>query len=283
MMPSSFRLPDLGEGLTEGEVARWLVSEGQAIAEDDPLVEIQTDKATVEIPSPYAGTVLRILVAEGEVAPVGTELVVIGEPGELESAPDDPSQPDRQRDATPATGERRRTASSAARGSRAGDARRASDRAGAGGRPRRRWQAPGPADGSRRTTFELLRAASQGEGRREPLRGVRRLIAEHMARAHREVPPVTWVEECDFEDVPLDRLLATVVQAVRRGARRVSGAERALRRRRDRLPRPLRHRRRRADRGRTGRARRPGCEREERGRARVGDRRPRRARPRGIA
>ena len=58
------------------------MAEGQEIAEDDPLVEIQTDKATVEIPSPYAGTVLRILVAEGEVAPVGTELVVIGEPGE---------------------------------------------------------------------------------------------------------------------------------------------------------------------------------------------------------
>ena len=51
-MASSFKLPDLGEGLTEGEVARWLVTEGQEIAEDDPLVEIQTDKATVEIPSP---------------------------------------------------------------------------------------------------------------------------------------------------------------------------------------------------------------------------------------
>ena len=87
-MPSSFRLPDLGEGLTEGEVARWLVSEGQAIAEDDPLVEIQTDKATVEIPSPYGGTVLQILVAEGEVAPVGTELVVIGEPGEIDVSSD---------------------------------------------------------------------------------------------------------------------------------------------------------------------------------------------------
>ena len=81
-MATSFKLPDLGEGLTEGEVARWLVAEGQEIAEDDPLVEIQTDKATVEIPSPYAGTVLQILVAEGEVAPVGAELVVIGEPGE---------------------------------------------------------------------------------------------------------------------------------------------------------------------------------------------------------
>jgi pyruvate dehydrogenase E2 component (dihydrolipoamide acetyltransferase) len=67
-----------------------------------------------------------------------------------------------------------------------------------------------------RITEDDVRAiagTSQGEGRREPLRGVRRLIAEHMTRAHREVPPVTWVEECDFEDVPLDRLLATVVSS----------------------------------------------------------------------
>jgi pyruvate dehydrogenase E2 component (dihydrolipoamide acetyltransferase) len=73
-----FKLPDLGEGLTEGEIARWLVSEGQEIAEDDPLVEIQTDKTTVEIPSPAAGTVTSILVDEGKVVPVGTVLVVIG-------------------------------------------------------------------------------------------------------------------------------------------------------------------------------------------------------------
>ena len=59
-----FKLPDLGEGLTEGE-ARWLVVEGQEIAEDDPLVEIQTDKATVEVPSPAAGVVTRIHVREG--------------------------------------------------------------------------------------------------------------------------------------------------------------------------------------------------------------------------
>ena len=77
-MAYEFKLPDLGEGLTEGEVARWLVSEGQEVAEDDPLVEIQTDKATVEIPSPAAGVVSRIFVAEGEVVPVGTVLVAIG-------------------------------------------------------------------------------------------------------------------------------------------------------------------------------------------------------------
>src|SRR6201998_832903 len=76
-MAYEFKLPDLGEGLTEGEVARWLVAEGDEIAEDAPLVEVQTDKTTVEIPSPAAGTVTRILVAEGEVVPVGTVLVVI--------------------------------------------------------------------------------------------------------------------------------------------------------------------------------------------------------------
>src|SRR5204862_2961825 len=76
-----FKLPDLGEGLTEGEVARWLVAEGQDVAEDEPLVEIATDKTTVEIPSPASGTVSRILVAEGEVVPVGTILVVIGGDG----------------------------------------------------------------------------------------------------------------------------------------------------------------------------------------------------------
>src|SRR5690349_2523383 len=77
-MAYEFKLPDLGEGLTEGEISRWLVAEGDEIAEDAPLVEIATDKTTVEIPSPAAGVVSRILVAEGDVVPVGTVLVVIG-------------------------------------------------------------------------------------------------------------------------------------------------------------------------------------------------------------
>src|SRR5262245_66538889 len=88
-MAYEFKLPDLGEGLTEGEIARWRGSEGQEVAEDDPLVEIQTDKTTVEIPSPAAGKIARILVAEGEVAAVGTVLVVIGEDG-AEPAPAPP-------------------------------------------------------------------------------------------------------------------------------------------------------------------------------------------------
>src|SRR6186997_2654078 len=81
-MAYEFKLPDLGEGLTEGEVARWLVAVGQEVAEDEPLVEIQTDKTTVEIPSPAAGVVSQILVEEGKVVPVGTILVVIGADGD---------------------------------------------------------------------------------------------------------------------------------------------------------------------------------------------------------
>jgi pyruvate dehydrogenase E2 component (dihydrolipoamide acetyltransferase) len=74
----------------------------------------------------------------------------------------------------------------------------------------------GTGPGDRITEEDVLGAAasgSTGEGRREKLRGVRRVVAEHMARAHREVPAVTWVEECDFEDVPIDQLLAVVVKA----------------------------------------------------------------------
>ena len=196
-MASAFKLPDLGEGLTEGEVARWLVAEGQEIAEDDPLVEIQTDKATVEIPSPYGGTVLQVLVAEGDVVPVGTELVVIGAPGE-EAPAATPAPVTAARPAAPATSRVQATPV----------VRRIAQELGV-----ELATVSGSGPGGRITEEDVRAAAGGGEGRREPLRGVRRVIAEHMARAHREVPPVTWVEECDFDDVPLERLLPAVVKA----------------------------------------------------------------------
>src|SRR5436190_21822719 len=92
-MAYAFKLPDLGEGLTEGEIARWLVAEGDIVAEDQPLVEIQTDKTTVEIPSPAAGRIAKIHVPEGEVVPVGTVLVVIGDGA---APPDEPQPRDAQ-------------------------------------------------------------------------------------------------------------------------------------------------------------------------------------------
>lgn len=81
-MAREFRLPDIGEGLTEAEIVTWLVAEGEHVDSDQPIVEVETDKAVVEIPSPFAGVVLKHGGAEGEVMAVGAVLVVIGEVGE---------------------------------------------------------------------------------------------------------------------------------------------------------------------------------------------------------
>ena len=210
-MAYEFKLPDLGEGLTEGEVARWLVSEGQEVAEDDPLVEIQTDKTTVEIPSPAAGMISRILVAEGEVVPVGTVLVVIGgdgaAPAEVEQTRAEPA-PQRTAAASDTV--------SQARGERVRATplvRRVAQELGV-----ELADVTGTGPQGRITEDDVRRAADGApaaapEGRREPLRGIRRLIAEHMTRAHHEVPPVTWVEECDFTDVDLKRLVPLTLKA----------------------------------------------------------------------
>lgn len=84
-MPREFKLPDIGEGLTEAEIVRWLVAEGDQVDADQSIVEVETDKAVVEIPTPYAGVVLSRGGAEGETIAVGSVLVVIGEPGESAS------------------------------------------------------------------------------------------------------------------------------------------------------------------------------------------------------
>jgi pyruvate dehydrogenase E2 component (dihydrolipoamide acetyltransferase) len=200
-----FKLPDLGEGLTEGEIGRWLVSEGQEIAEDDPLVEISTDKTTVEIPSPHGGTVTRIHVDEGAVVPVGTVLVTIGngaaaaapvvvkvraEAPVVEKLPAEAPVVEKVR-ATPLV---RRIAAelgidlAAVTGTGANGQIREEDVRGA--------------------------AAPAAEGRRELVRGVRRAIVEHLTTAHREVPAVTFVEECDFTGVDVRALVPLTLKAV---------------------------------------------------------------------
>lgn len=79
-MAFEFRMPDIGEGIHEGEIVKWFVSKGDTIKEDDLLCEVQNDKAVVEIPSPVDGTVEDILVGEGEVAVVGDLLIKIDSP-----------------------------------------------------------------------------------------------------------------------------------------------------------------------------------------------------------
>lgn len=76
-----FRLPDIGEGIHEGEIVKWFVNKGDTIQEDDVLCEVQNDKAVVEIPSPVTGTVEEVIVAEGSVCVVGDALIRIDAPG----------------------------------------------------------------------------------------------------------------------------------------------------------------------------------------------------------
>jgi pyruvate/2-oxoglutarate dehydrogenase complex dihydrolipoamide acyltransferase (E2) component len=204
-MPYEFKLPDLGEGLTEGEVARWLVAEGDEITEDQPLVEIQTDKTTVEIPSPAAGIVTRILVADGEVVPVGTVLVVIGGDGPATVAPVERAAPPAPAPAAAPAAAGRVQATPLVR-------RIAAEL----GVDLATLTATGP--GGRITEDDVRGApgatkAPTGEGRREKLRGVRRQVAEHLTRAHHEIPAVTFVEECDCSHLDLAVLLPTVLRA----------------------------------------------------------------------
>src|SRR3989441_6276963 len=81
-MAREFKLPDIGEGVHEGEVVKWFVREGDAVKENDPMVEVMTDKVTVQIPSPVTGKILQLRAKEGEVVKVGSTLVVFGEAGE---------------------------------------------------------------------------------------------------------------------------------------------------------------------------------------------------------
>jgi pyruvate/2-oxoglutarate dehydrogenase complex dihydrolipoamide acyltransferase (E2) component len=199
-----FKLPDLGEGLTEGEIAKWLVAEGDEIEEDAPLVEIQTDKTTVEIPSPAAGKVARILVAEGDVVPVGTVLVVIGD-GDVPEASNSLLQAEPPSAPAPATAAGRIQATPLVRkiAQELGVDLASVTPSGPGGRVTE-------SDVRGAASNRLLQAV---EGRREKVRGVRRQIVEHLTRAHREVPAVTYVEECDFSNVDLKLLLPTVLKA----------------------------------------------------------------------
>ena len=241
-----FKLPDLGEGLTEAEIDKWLVKEGDVVAEDDLLVEVITDKATAEIPSPFAGRVAKIHVGEGEVVPVGTVIISIGDSA---SAPPETEPASRTAPGEGPVAERVPAASASERGlsertagpSNGGPVPSAGN--GVKAMPPVRKLAremgvdiavvQGTGPGGRILRSDVEAAASGGnvislqdeapaaasEGlsslspvsggeRREPLRGVRRTIAERMKHAHLTVPPVTHVEECDVTELDATRRLA---------------------------------------------------------------------------
>src|SRR5436190_14907580 len=111
MATRQFKLPDVGEGLTEGEILQWLVSVGATVTVNQPLCEVETAKAAVELPSPFAGTVVELLHQAGETVDVGSPIITIDTDGGPVAAPG-PTAP-----ATPAPG----GTSGAAAGEAAGD------------------------------------------------------------------------------------------------------------------------------------------------------------------
>jgi pyruvate dehydrogenase E2 component (dihydrolipoamide acetyltransferase) len=216
-MAHELKLPDLGEGLVEGEVSRWLVAEGETVARGAPLVEIQTDKATVEIPAPVGGTVLMLLVREGELAAVGATLAVIGAEGEqllrpVETPPQhDAGQhvPNEPGPIVAVVGPESLETARATSAVRSLARRTGVDLSGVHG--------TGPA--GRITEADVQAAASTGEGRREPIRGFRRAVVEQVERTHRAVPAVTFVEECDLGGIDPGRLIPLALLAVARSLR----------------------------------------------------------------
>ena len=222
-----FLLPDLGEGLTEAEIDRWLVKEGDTVAEDDPLVELITDKATAEIPSPFAGTVVRIHHSEGEVVPVGSVLVTIGDAADRAPAPGGSpapgSTPPSGRGQPPVALQAEDPSSPAPSGNGAtvkamppvrklardlGVDITAVTGSGPDGRIVREDVESAASGTAQAPSSPPQRVEIPAGGRRVPLRGVRRVIAERMGAAHSIVPPVTHVEECDVTELEATRQLA---------------------------------------------------------------------------
>ncbi|MBI2184188.1 MAG: 2-oxo acid dehydrogenase subunit E2 [Thaumarchaeota archaeon] len=208
-MVLEFKLPDVGEGVAEGEIRRWFVKIGDQVSENQPLVEVMTDKVTVEIPSPKSGTVLDILAKEGQVVKVGTTIIIIGEKGEhttLRSQPEPKSI--EASSITPPVSAPARAASVLATPATRRLARELGiDIA----------QVRGTGDDGRVTEEDVRRHSSattaattptaspvKGVEERVPLRGVRRRMAESMAMSLRTTAQFTLIDEVD-----VSKLVAT--------------------------------------------------------------------------
>ena len=251
-----FKLPDVGEGTAEAEIVAWHVAPGDRVAEDQTLVDVMTDKATVEIPSPVAGRVLSINGDPGAMLAVGSELVVLEVEGVDDRLPDDapmvvasaaapPSPaavavdvapvPERAavlRDAAPTVPAVRRppgvkpTASPAVR-------RRAWDLgiplqfvagSGAGGRVLHRDLDRHAADGAAEAGGVAVAGRSSPQARTAvsevPVRGLRRRIAESMQEAKRHIPHFSYIEEIDVTALEELRLHLNADGAANGGATR---------------------------------------------------------------
>jgi len=210
-MAKEFKFPDVGEGITEGEVVRWLVKEGDEVKVDQALSEIETDKAIVEIPSPYAGTILKLHFKEKDIVKVGQVLVTIGEKGEVPKEAAPPGQPAAEEKPVPspeapapgavlATPKVRRLAQglgvdlATVRGSGPGGRITEDDVHGAKEkRPVAEEKKPAV---KVKTKFDFY-----GNIDRIPLRGVRRATAKRMAESVSTAAHVTHFDEADVTEL----------------------------------------------------------------------------------
>ncbi len=234
-MAFEFRLPDIGEGVAEGEVVQWFVKEGDSVAEDAPLVSVLTDKANVEIPSPKAGRVAKIHAQVGEKVKVGGLLVTIetGEAASGSRSPPTPAQPT----PPPAPPASVPSASPAAAAPTASDRilaspylrRLAAEKGidlrtvrgtGPGGRiteadltsgtpPGPTSTAPGPAPATPSAPPPPAGSRTMGDGgdvqTRVPIRGIRRAISDRMSLSTHTAAHFTYVEEVDASELVLLR------------------------------------------------------------------------------
>jgi pyruvate dehydrogenase E2 component (dihydrolipoamide acetyltransferase) len=239
-MATEFKLPDVGEGTDAAELVEWHVAVGDTVVEDQPLVDVQTDKAIVEIPCPVAGTVLSVAGAEGDRIPIGTVLAVFGEAGEsapagapatngatattsqANSSAGGEQEPSAAPPSPAATG--RPLASPAVRKlarERGVDLREIAGSGPSGRILREDLDAPAAPAAVRPAPSEgaaVPPPAGRGAAAREdevlPLRGTRRVIAHNMVQAWQSIPHII-----DFREADLSNLLAA-----RRGLRE-RGAE----------------------------------------------------------
>jgi len=215
-MAKEFKLPDIGEGVAEGEITRWMVEEGQSIKENDLLVEVMTDKVTVEIPSPFTGTVLKRMYPVGAKVNVGSVLIVIGEAGEAPTSPPvvttaaTPQAPAREFKPQAAVGESDDILAPPAVRKRArelGIDLALVKGSGARGRISREdvegyaKRAPSPTEIVEHRPAGDASASNLPREERVPIRGLRRKIFEHMARSVHTAAHFTYVEETDVTNL----------------------------------------------------------------------------------
>jgi pyruvate dehydrogenase E2 component (dihydrolipoamide acetyltransferase) len=235
-MAFDFYMPDIGEGVVEGEIVSWKVKVGDKVKLDQPLVEVMTDKATVELPSPRAGTIAKINFKDGDICPVGKVLVTIDEEGGVPAAKPIPvgpgdghGKPERLPSAThaptqPMPRQHQAQAMSGGHAIEVIDATLHRDRVLATPATRRLARQLGvelgrvPATGKhgRVTAEDVKRYGSGGQTavlapvgknplgyaeERIPLRGMRKRISDAMARSVHTAAHFTYVEEIDMTEL----------------------------------------------------------------------------------